>query len=168
MAIDYVDDLEAILELGLWQWLLLALLSLSSATSAMSVFMWVFTAYEPAMRCYVPGCELDNPEYAAFSNFSLPRLEGTVSECYKFKRENESLSTSCQAADFTKVRPIHSLFLNFCHLLPLSRFIHPFLLLIIWNYLHLRKSNPAQDGFTITQWFSQVLSRSNSKVRTYL
>ena len=110
MAIDYVDDLEAILELGLWQWLLLALLSLSSATSAMSVFMWVFTAYEPAMRCYVPGCELDNPEYAFFANFSLPRLEGTVSECYKFKRENDSFSTSCQAADFTKVRPTHSHF----------------------------------------------------------
>ena len=110
MAIDYVDDLEAILELGLWQWLLLALLSLSSATSAMSVFMWVFTAYEPAMRCYVPGCELDNPEYASFSNFSLPRQEGTMSECYKFKRENESLSTSCQAADFTKVRQTHSPF----------------------------------------------------------
>ena len=55
MAIDYVDDLEAILELGLWQWLLLALLSLPSATSAMSVFMWVFTANEPAVRCFVPG-----------------------------------------------------------------------------------------------------------------
>ena len=57
-------------------------------------------------------------------------------------------------------------FLICCHLLSLSRYIHPFLLLIIWNCLHLRKSNPAQDGFTITQWFSQVLSRSKSKVRS--
>ena len=62
---------------------------------------------------YVPGCELDNPEYAFFSNFSLPRQESSVSECYKFKRENESFSTSCQAADFTKVRSAHLPFLKF-------------------------------------------------------
>ena len=104
MPVDYDGVLEEIGELGPWQRRLFALLWVPSATSAMAVFMYDFTAYVPAMRCLVPGCEEGNPEYdSSFSNFSLPWDGDTVSECLRYVRKNTSSLDSCKAADFTEV-----------------------------------------------------------------
>ena len=102
MPVDYDGVLQEI-GFGRWQLWKFFLLSISSATSAMAVFMYSFTAYVPAMRCYVPSCEKENPEYDSFSNFSLPWDGDTVSECYRFVRQNISSPDSCQAGDFTEV-----------------------------------------------------------------
>ena len=112
MPVDYDGILEEIGELGPWQAKLFALLWLPSAPSAMAVFMYDFTAYVPAMRCLVPGCEGDDPEYEAFSNFTLPWDGDSVSECYRFVRKNISSPNSCVDSDFSKVsdtRPLGTL-----------------------------------------------------------
>ena len=78
----------------------------------MAVFMYDFTAYVPAMRCLVPGCEGDDPEYEAFSNFTLPWDGDSVVECYRFVRKNISSPNSCIESDFSKVsdtRPLGTL-----------------------------------------------------------
>ena len=103
MPVDYDGVLEEIGELGPWQRRLFALLWVPSATSAMAVFMYDFTAYVPAMRCLVPGCDEENPEYGSFSNFSLPWDGDTVSECFRFVRTNISSPGSCTDEDFTEV-----------------------------------------------------------------
>ena len=102
MPVDYDGVLQEIGELGPWQRRLFALLWVPSATSAMAVFMYDFTAYVPAMRCLVPGCDDEtNPEYdASFSNFSLPWDGDAVSECYRYVRKNISSPDSCVAGDF--------------------------------------------------------------------
>ena len=102
MPVDYDGVLQEI-GFGRWQLWKFFLLSISSATSAMAVFMYDFTAYVPAMRCLVPGCEEENPEYGSFPNFSLPWDGDTVSECYRYVRKNISSPDSCLAPDFTEV-----------------------------------------------------------------
>ena len=52
----------------------------------------------------------------------------------KFKRENKSFSTSCQAADFTKVRPIHSPFFDLLSFIAFVKIYSSFLTL---DYLKL-------------------------------
>merc|ERR1711971_945673 len=68
----------------------------------MAVFMYDFTAYLPAMRCLVPGCDdQTNPEYdASFANFSLPWDGDAISECYRYVRKNISSPDSCVPGDF--------------------------------------------------------------------
>ena len=112
MPVDYDGVLQEI-GFGWWQIWNFLLLSIPSATSAMAVFMYDFTAYMPAMRCLVPGCEEENPEYGSFSNFSLPWDGNTVSKCSRYVRNNVSSPNSCAPADFTEVKPFN------CH--PLAR-----------------------------------------------
>ena len=100
MPVDYDDVLTHIGELGPWQKRLFALLWIPSATSAMAVFMYDFTAFVPSMRCLVPGCDGDEPSYdAPFTNFSLPWDGEAVSECLRYKRSGTSLD--CSADSFT-------------------------------------------------------------------
>ena len=101
MPVDYDDVLTHIGELGPWQKRLFALLWIPSATSAMAVFMYDFTAFVPAMRCLVPGCDSDETSYdAPFTNFSLPWDGEAVSECLRYKRTGTALD--CSPGSFSK------------------------------------------------------------------
>lgn len=106
-GVDYDQVLGDIGELGPWQKKLFALLWIPSATSAMAVFMYDFTAYVPPHRCFVPDCDnltvIDNGNiYPEWVNWTIPwdqKLD-QFSQCETFKDLRNSSSSSCQRDDF--------------------------------------------------------------------
>jgi len=104
--IDYDKALSEIGELGKWQKRLFVLLWIPSATSAMAVYMYDFTAYQPQHRCAVAGCDGQTEIeelYPSFLNYTTPWDEhlDNYSQCKQYEHISNSNST-CDEENFSK------------------------------------------------------------------